>query len=193
MKQEIERQLFHLVTGTVFVLVVHFVGVRETFYLSLALLALGAVIAWLVKKGVSLPFIHKALTASEREHEKGLPGFGAFKFVSSVALLTLLGVLGVFRQERVVLGALLVLAYGDSFSTWVGKNFGRTKTANGRTLEGTVGGILASSLILSLFFEPFTALTVSVLGMLAEYLPFDDNYSIPLVAAAVLTLLLGHS
>lgn len=186
MNREIERQLFHLVVGTGFVLVVHFLGVRETLYLSLALLAAGAMIAWLVKKGIRLPFIHEALRVSERGHEKRIPGFGAFKFVSAVSLLTLL-----FSDHRVVLGALLVLAYGDSFSTWAGKNFGKIRTAANRTLEGTAAGMLASFLILGLFFDPFVALATAVLGMLAEYLPFDDNYTIPLVSALVLTLLLG--
>lgn len=187
MKREIERQLFHLLVGTAFVLVVHFLGVKETLYFSLALLAAGAVLAWLVLRGMQLPFIHLALQVSERGHEKHIPGFGAFKFVSSVALLTFL-----FSEQRVVLGALLVLAYGDSFSTWVGKNFGKIKTPGNRTLEGSAAGILASFLILLPFFDPFTALVTALLGMLAEYLPFDDNYTIPLVSAVVLTLLLAH-
>ncbi|HIH17094.1 MAG TPA: hypothetical protein HA252_06845 [Candidatus Diapherotrites archaeon] len=186
MKLEVERQLFHLVMGTAFVLVVHFFGVQETLYFSLALLALGTGVAWLLGKGVRLPFVYDALRLAEREHEKGIPGFGAFKFVSAVSLLTLL-----FQSERVVLGALLVLAYGDSFSTWVGKNFGRIKTAGNRTLEGTVAGVVSSFLILGLFFEPFTAFATALAGMLAEYLPVDDNYSIPLVSAAALTLLKG--
>jgi len=187
MKREIERQLFHLLVGTAFVLIVHFLGVQTTFYFSLALLAGGAVLAWLSMRGVELPFIHVALQVSERGHEKRIPGFGAFKFVSAVSLLTFL-----FSEPRVVLGALLVLAYGDSFSTWVGKNFGKIKTPGNRTLEGSVAGILASFLILLPFFDPFTALVTALLGMLAEYLPFDDNYTIPLVSAAILTLLRGR-
>ena len=81
------------------------------------------------------------------------------------------------------------LTFGDGFSTIVGRAAGKKTIVEGRTLEGTLAGIAAAFLSLLVFFPPETALAAALFGMLAEYLPVNDNFSIPLASGAVLALL----
>jgi dolichol kinase len=105
--------------------------------------------------------------------------------------------------------ALLVLGYGDPMAAIIGRRFGRTKLVNGRSLEGTsafvVAGGLVGTLALTLCYPtlPFTAALATAfagafVGSLAELFSrrIDDNFSIPLTAAAAATVtlhLLGYS
>ena len=186
MSAEIERQLFHLLAGTIFLLALHFWGVKQTLYFAVALGVFGFVLGQYVAHGGKISYVNKVLEKVERPHEKlGLRGKGALHFVAAVALL-----LALFPEKRIAFGALIVMAYGDSVATWVGRNFGKIKVTENRSVEGSAAGFLASFVMLSIFFPPFPALVAALVGMLAEYLPVNDSYSVPLASAAAFTLLL---
>lgn len=100
--------------------------------------------------------------------------------------------------------ALAVLAFGDPAAAVVGRRFGRTRLANGRSLEGTLAfvvlGGLAAFLALWLTHPEIglgvvvaVALAAAIVGSLAELFSrrVDDNLSIPLSAATAAALVLG--
>jgi dolichol kinase len=108
-------------------------------------------------------------------------------YASALATLALLG-------TQVECGlAVMVLGIADPAAAFVGRRWGKTRFANGRSLEGSiafvVAGLVASHLTFALAFPAVPmgtrwamALAASVLGALAEQLmsKIDDNLSIPL-------------
>jgi dolichol kinase len=92
---------------------------------------------------------------------------------------------------------LAVIAIGDPTAALVGRRWGRTSLAQGRSLEGTAAGIVAAFVavvaVLTVFHPelPLTAVLLaaaaaSVTGLVAEVVVrgVDDNLSITLTAAA---------
>jgi dolichol kinase len=102
-----------------------------------------------------------------------------------------------------------VLGFADPTAAIVGRRFGRVKLVHGRTLVGTmtflvVGAAAAFSVVAWLPTPPPLAIAVGLAaaagigGALAELLShrIDDNFSIPLVAAAAAATVLlatGHA
>jgi dolichol kinase len=92
--------------------------------------------------------------------------------------------------------ALMVLGLGDPAAALVGRQFGRTRLANGRSLEGSAAFVLAGFVgalwALSVFHPGppdllvAKALVAAVAGALTELWVrgIDDNLAIPVVAAA---------
>jgi dolichol kinase len=99
--------------------------------------------------------------------------------------------------------ALAALGYGDPTAALVGRRYGRTELLNGRTLEGALGFVAAGSVagivVVSLLFPAIALPSVvvaafvgSTAGAIAELVSkrVDDNFSIPLAAAAAAALAL---
>ena len=100
----------------------------------------------------------------------------------------------------------VVLGIGDPIAALVGRRFGRIKLLHGRSLEGTVAFAISATVATFVAFLIFhssmglgmalgLAAAASIAGALAELfsLRVDDNFSIPLSAAAgvvVMTTLL---
>ncbi|MFH1256839.1 MAG: hypothetical protein V1494_06130 [Candidatus Diapherotrites archaeon] len=183
--RETKRKLFHAVLGTIFLLAAAFIE-RQLLLLAVAAIFLtGIIISWFVKRGANIPAINFFVQKFGREKEKHFPGYGALYFLLGFFLLVFL-----FPGQEIVFGALLVSVYGDTISTIAGKAIGRIKTVAPYTLEGTIAGIIVSAALLAQLFPLSAAIIVAVIGMLAEYLPVDDNLMIPLVCAAALTILI---
>ena len=100
--------------------------------------------------------------------------------------------------------AVAVLGIADPAAALVGRRFGRTALAGGRTLEGSLAfvvcGALAALAVLAAFYPGLGAGTMvmaagaaSVLGAVAELASrrLDDNLTIPLAAGLGATLILG--
>lgn len=101
----------------------------------------------------------------------------------------------------------LVLGFADPIAAQIGRRFGRVRIRSGRTLEGSIGFVVAgagvSFLALGLTHPEVPigarialATVAGVSGALAELFSFrlDDNLTIPVVTAAAVTgtaLLLG--
>ena len=90
---------------------------------------------------------------------------------------------------------ILILAIGDSVTNIAGRHFGRTKYWFNpkKSLEGTVAGIIFSTVATSLLVGFGPALLASTVGMLVEALPLtigrhdlDDNFVIPIISGLVL-------
>jgi dolichol kinase len=185
MKSEIRRQFIHFLFGSFFIAHTAAYGVQQTLLVLSAAFFLGLFLSFLLKKGFRIPLISHVTEKVERDYERHLPGKGALLFFLG-AIVTLL----LFQDTLVAVGALCVAVYGDAASTVFGLRLGRHKISGKKTLEGTLGGILASVVFLALVFEWRVALAAAVIGMLAELLPGDDNFTIPLAVALTLTILI---
>jgi dolichol kinase len=98
-------------------------------------------------------------------------------------------------NKGVAIAAMLMLVFGDPVAEMVGTRWGRTPLM-GKSLQGTLGGLCACLIAATpLILAPLgLGAVVIVAGALAATLfeliplPIDDNFSIPLGAGAVMTL-----
>ena len=98
--------------------------------------------------------------------------------------------------------AVMALAVGDTAASLVGRRYGRTRLRNGRSLEGTaafavVAGVSSALVLRAGFPMPWSeaALLGAVAGVTGAVTELsserlDDNFSIPVTVAAVLTAVL---
>jgi dolichol kinase len=194
------RNLFHLNNGLVSVMLCEVVFTTQNQAILTAacitMLFFGLDLARRILPSFQVFLVNGPVGAIARAHEHHqVPSSTWF------ALATLLGLL-TMPLLAVELGV-LVLAVGDPVAAIVGKRWGRTKTRGQKSLEGSLGFVVSSFLVvgallltchpgLSLVTVVTVSLVSGVVGALAEVLtePIDDNFSIPLfVAFAVMWLL----
>lgn len=183
MRKELTRQAIHLLLGLIIISLLLFHGRAAALIASAILLVAGTLLGFISLKGIKLPVIYSFLKKAERTEEKKLPGKGPLTFLIGVLLA-----LSLFPSNA-ALGALIVLVFGDSASTLIGRQFGKTKLPGKRSLEGTLAGLIASFIALQFWFPLNVSLAVALVGMLAEFLPVNDNLSIPVVSGIALRLL----
>ncbi|MCR4369265.1 MAG: hypothetical protein NUV67_05155 [archaeon] len=187
MNDEIKRQILHLLAGTICTAILLYLPKEQS--LATLVLLFGGIsfIAYAHSRIGAVPFISQIIWDVERGGEKRIAGEGALSFFLGVILASIV----FFPFDKMVaVGAVIALTFGDGFSTLAGKLAGKHKTQGDKTLEGTIGGVVAAAIALAAFFEPATALVAAIFGMLAEYLPINDNYTIPLAAGIVLLILI---
>jgi len=184
MKLELRRQFMHFLFGSAIIALVTFLEVQKSLFVLITLFITGLVFSFAIKKGAKIPVISAIVKKVERNYEKHLPGKGALLFFLG-AIITII----LFQEKTIVLGALCTVVYGDSASTVFGKKFGKHIIAGKRTWEGTIAGFLAALFFLSFLFPLQIAIITALIGMLAELLPFDDNFTIPIAAGIALKAL----
>lgn len=130
-----------------------------------------------------------------------------YRVNSSTWYATALMLLAVLVQPPVAAIAVAVLGIGDPVAALVGRRFGRTRLRAGRSLEGTLGFVVAGSLTAfavasallpgAIGVRLLAALVAGVAGAVAEVFSthLDDNLTIPLAVgasvSAALALLAG--
>ena len=137
--------------------------------------------------GTNVPIISKiTLRAADRSelHEfNTAPIFHALGIALSLLIF----------PARIGYAAIAVLALGDSSASLLGKRFGRNRIPfnKGKSIEGSIIGLIIGFLGALLFVDPITALVGAVVGILIEALPLplDDNLLMPLAAGISMTLL----
>ena len=131
-------------------------------------------------------FSHFAAFTKEKERQR----------TSSTTLFLLSCLLTILIFDKAVaIAAMLMLVFGDPVAEMIGVRWGRVPLL-GKTLEGTLGGLAACLLAsaplaaTSLGPAPLVLAAGAVAAALFELmpLPIDDNFSIPLGAGAVMTL-----
>jgi len=183
--QEIRRQLFHLFFG-IAMLIVGLVFGKDGLIATLGVLLI-----------LGLVLIHYAL--GERKHHvveyflkkldrpEDLPGRGALTCVAGMLLAACFA-----DSLQFALAVIAILAFGDSFSTLVGRS-GRHELpfSNGKTLEGFGAFVVSATVGASLFIKPELALAYSFILGIVEFvdLKADDNLSIPIVALVLRTVI----
>ena len=176
------RQLVHLGFGVLIALAIFVLG-KEYGIMVLALgLFGGFVLIDLVDRGYPVPVVSAMVENLERTGR--MPGYGAVCFVLS-ALFCL-----IFFPVDYVVAGVLTLAVLDSFSTIVGVHFGRHRIFNGKSWEGTAGGIIAAFIPLAFLLAPIPAVAAAVIAGIAELIsPIEDNLVIPPVICIISILL----
>ena len=187
-RQETRRQLMHASLGIFLVILIR-AGLLNSTTL-LVVIVLGALCIILTKIGIKIPGLYRTLAFFERaEHLERFPGRGIFFFlIGSMLSLELFPLI-------IAEAAILILAIGDSVTNIAGRHFGRTKYWFNpkKSVEGTVAGIIFSTVATSLLVGFWPALLASTVGMLVEALPLsiwrhdlDDNFVIPIISGIVL-------
>ncbi|MDO8625025.1 MAG: hypothetical protein Q7R47_03000 [Candidatus Diapherotrites archaeon] len=189
MRQEIHRQAVHFAVGTLLIILV-----LATAYLGIpqSILVAGLIGFFILayffiqqKYHTRIRLLHELIKHVTREHEqKEMPAKAAFTLLAG-AIITI----ALFAPLAAITG-LCILTFGDTVATLIGKYRGKIELVTNRTLEGTVAGILISFIALYFFIAPQKAIGIAIVGMLAEYLPIDDNIGIPIVGALAASLLL---
>lgn len=97
-----------------------------------------------------------------------------------------------FFPRSAAVSGILVLALADPAASWVGRRWGRRRFL-GATLEGTAAFAAVAVAVLGARHGPATAAAAAVAATLAERVswPVDDNVTVPVVTAAVVTALGG--
>lgn len=116
---------------------------------------------------------------------------------SSTWYATALVLLTLTQSPILCFAAVAILAVGDPFAAFVGRRFGRIRLMHGRSLEGSIAFVLSGTAVAFATLATLrpelawsAALGISAAaalsGALAELfsLRIDDNFSIPIAAAA---------
>jgi len=184
MKKELRRQFLHYFFGCIIIILLGLIGTKNFLILNIIILAAGYFLSLKIKQGFNSKIIKKFLDYAGRNKEKELPGKGAITFFMGTLIATIL----FYNNLFIAIGAIIPLVFGDSFSTVFGKLIGKIRIQD-KTLEGTIAGILVSFIYLSFLFPVSTALIAATTGLLMEYLPVEDNYTIPIATGIALMLL----
>jgi len=192
-KFELRRQTAHLGIGTLIVLLLklQLMNSRILFFITF----IGGILV-LVARKMRVPLVHELLEYFERPHHMArFPGRGSFFLVLGAALATLI------FEKNIAMASIMIMAVGDSVTNIVGRHFGKIKNPfnQKKNIEGTIVSILASTLA-ALFFVPlWPAFIASAIAMAIESIDIgikrfemelDDNVVIPLVAGALMTIML---
>ncbi|MBC8311235.1 MAG: hypothetical protein H8E72_02950 [Candidatus Marinimicrobia bacterium] len=112
--------------------------------------------------------------------------FTGASFVFWGALLTF-----IIFDNKIAGIALIIMSFADAMAAIVGVGFGKTKLLN-KSLEGSFAFFMTTFLILYIFKIPLLlSLSVSMLATITELIQIpkiNDNISIPLVVALILTV-----
>lgn len=186
---ELRREIFHILVGISFALVVLFFPFGEIFMFIVFIIG---ILLSLISTRVRLPLIHKSLCLFERKCNKSLPGKGVlYFFLGSLLTLRLF-------NTNIAMASIMILTFSDPVSHFIGTTFGKIKSSVNfrKNIEGTIAGIIAGAFFASFFIHPLLAFTASFSAMLFELLgvklaneEIDDNLLIPLVAGTTLFLL----
>ena len=95
-----------------------------------------------------------------------------------------------FAPMHIAISAILVLGFCDPVASYVGVRWGQRPFLGG-TVEGSTAFVIVAASILLLRHPPAIALGVAVVAGLMERIswPLDDNLTVPVVCAALLTWL----
>lgn len=181
--EEITRQSIHFALGLFYIALLVLLPLEICSSMVAAVALLGLSLSLLLSKQlVNFKPLMRLIKWLSRAGELAKAGEPALWFTLGTALVVLL-----FPARQIAIGALIVLTFGDSLSTIVGRVWGRTIIRGWRTIEGSLAGVIAAAIPLSLLFPVHVAVIASAVGMSGEFLPFEDNVTIPLLAALALS------
>ncbi len=188
------RNAFHALNGIVAVLMYELVLSREQ-----ALWVLGSILAVFGILEITRRFsdrwndflVDKLFGAISRPSER-------YRVNSAtIYLVALILIVAAFPREAVGAAA-LILGLGDPAASIVGKRWGRRKLFRDKSLAGTLGFVVVSFVAVAIYFVLVDAVSgtaatlgvaavLAVVGAATELLSsrIDDNFSIPVICAAV--------
>jgi dolichol kinase len=175
-RREVFRQSIHVSLGLFLSGVLFFSNLDFFRQVCFALLGAGVALS-LVARANIFPALNGLLEKVERKNEF-VHGQSAFMFVLGALIPAL-----VFSNPLFVFLGVFALTWQDGFSTLFGVRFGKTVILRGKTVEGSLGGLVACTLGLSLILPFPNALILALIATLVELVPVDDSLSIPLVVS----------
>lgn len=182
MRKETERQIFHLLLGTLLAALVLLMGKFYSLTFFGCSLVFGVFLSEFLRRGYKVQPFHWFIARMERE--KVRPGRGTLNFFTGTFIAL------VFFDVRIVFASILILSFGDAFSTIVGKGFGRARLRNGKTVEGFLAGFLASLIVVLPYLSIYIAVAACLAASLTELLsPVDDNIVIPPLTSLIIYML----
>jgi len=188
---ELKRKILHILIGIIALLLLIYNIITPL--IIFIILTIGIFVS-LLNLRIRIPLISWFLDNFERSKDKHkLPGRGIiFAVVGCLLALQLF-------ERNIALASIIILTFADSISLLIGKYFGKTKSIidQDKNIEGTIAGILTSS-IFACFFVPFylafiSSLTVGIFELLTikvQNIKIDDNLIIPLVAGTTMFLIM---
>jgi len=116
--------------------------------------------------------IEHHVTEIEREHER--EGVAAHIYFTLASLIVVY-----FFSREIAIAAVTVATIGDAAAAIIGKNFGRHRFSNGKSLEGSLAYFISALLIIYPLLGLKLALVGALVGTIVEFydLPPDDNFS----------------
>ncbi len=183
-KQEAKRQLFHASIGILIVAILYL----DIFPIWLFFLTtITAVVLYTIWEKKANPVFEWFFRNFERHNE--FAGWGALWYCVG-SFLTIV----IFPRD-IALAAILILACGDSISTYIGRFYGRIPhfLNKRKMIEGTIAGIVFATLGAWIFVPLFPAFVASFIAMNAEAFHWrkyelNDNLLLPLLAGFILWL-----
>ncbi len=187
-KLELRRQIAHMATGTILIILLKMNYINM--WSLLTVLIAGGFVSLLIKY-VDMPFVDPVLGYFDRRHDiKKFPGKGAFYFILGCTLSLFL------FDYPIAIASIAIMTYGDAITTLTGTYFGHIKNPlnQNKHLEGTLLAIMVSTIAAFGFVSFPKAFLGSVAGMVFESFTIrfvnriiDDNVIIPVVAGIVMT------
>jgi len=182
-ERSIARKVFHFSSASI-PLCYLLIGKNAALAFSLVLLVLSAGFEFLRILGkLDISQVRKYMQVKDSESRKPT---GSFFYLLAIPVTILL------FQESVAIASLFIIALADPLCSLAGLKWGKTKML-GKSLEGSSVFFAVSLLILSFFsFSIYVCLITAFIVTLIElFTPkwLDDNLTIPIGTAIVLTLL----
>ena len=185
-KNEFLRKIIHLSnSGIAFMLLVWSQMTVIYFVIILTIIILGVDLFRIYNNKVAL-FYYKILGNVTRDFErKKLTGAS---YVMLASLITLL-----LFDKYICIASLLIMSYSDTSAALIGRVYGKTKIYE-KTLEGSLAFFVTSLLIILCivpkidFLFALIAIIVATLVELFSVFKIDDNLSVPIIAAVIMSL-----
>lgn len=191
MKTELPRKLIHILFGTFFLALIYYAGAEDSLVILSTIFVIGLIISFAIKNGVKVKILVKIIEMVERDYEKHWPGKAALLFFMAAIIL-----LYFFKANPMIaLAGLATAVYADAAAALIGKAFGKIQIGYKNTLEGTLSCFIVCIICIGFFF-PFPQYSIvlvlvpALISTIAEYLPINDNISMPLATAIALHFLL---
>lgn len=185
---ELRREVFHILTGILFILIVLFIPYSN--YLLFLVLLFGVLLSF-ISSHYKIPIISKFLCLFERECNKNFPGRGVLLFfIGSLLSIQLF-------DKQIALASIAILTFSDPISHFIGSNFGKVPSSlnKRKKVEGTIAGILAGMVFATFLVPIWLSFIGSLFAMILELIgvrmggnEIDDNLLIPLVSGTIMHL-----
>jgi len=183
------RRLWHLIGGSAFPILALFVT-RDILFILLGTVT-AFLVAWEIVRFIS-PSVNQWTASHLRLILKRTDRFQLTG--TTYLLLASLAVFFLF-EKYVAITSLLFLSVGDLMAAAIGERFGRRRLLK-KSLEGSLACLVSCLLIGMVMTQIGTgmalpvALAGAVSATIVEFLliPFDDNFTMPLFSAGMMTL-----
>lgn len=181
LRLEIKRKIFHIISILSLLVPLYIFGKFSVAGIMLFMIVFLFPVSFFRIKNIFTLWFWKIIDVVERkENIKVLPARQAFSLSVGILITSLI------FDERILQISIISTAVYDGFATIIGLLIGKHKFPWGKSLEGSVGGILFNTAALSMIIPVEYALTVSLFVAVVENLSrsdvwfLDDNLLVPI-------------